>query len=254
MRHLLSSIILICALALLSASGIDTAGWEYDRFGAAVRHTVPDRKTVHLIFTADSAFEGGEFALDVMDARGVKASFFFTGNFMRDSAANAAVIHRAINEGHYVGPHGDRHILLAEWDKERTTLASADSAVRDMEAAYLMLQRYGVCRESARILIPSFEWYNRSHIEAFRNAGLFPINMSPGIETYKDYTTPDLPYYTTSAEIWEQLLTHEAEKGLDGAIILIHLGTDSTRTDKFYRYLPALLDTLDTHSYHLERF
>ncbi len=255
MRHILSLFILIIiTLTLLSSSDGHTAVWEYDDFGAAVKHTVTNRKTVHLIFTADSAFEGGVLTLDLLKDRGVKASFFFTGNFMRDSMANGDIIRRAIMEGHYVGPHGDRHILLADWNKERTTLASTDSALTDIENAYPLLEKYGVSRDSAIIFIPSFEWYNKDHIDTFRKAGLFPVNMTPGIETYRDYTTPDLPYYTSSEWIWNQLMEHESSNGLDGAIILIHLGTDSTRTDKFYRYLPELIDTLSARSYIFERF
>lgn len=256
MRHLISitSIILLAIiLAGAAPQHLDDGQWQFDSFGAAIGHTDSSRKTVHLIFTADSAFEGGPFALDVMAHRNVKASFFFTGNFMRDTL-NTPIIRRTIADGHYVGPHGDRHILLADWNKERTTLATPDSAVADMEAAYDHLLKFGILRDSALILVPSFEWYNAAHIRAFRRAGLFPVNLTPGIETYRDYTTPDLSYYSPSEWIWNQFLTREATHGLDGSIILIHLGTDSTRTDKFYRYLPALLDTLLALGYHPERF
>lgn len=248
--------VLFIALVLSSATSGNGIGceWQYDEFGAAVRCKVPERKTVHFIFTADSAFEGGEFALDVMARRNVKGSFFFTGNFLRDSLRNGAIIRRVIDDGHYLGPHGDRHILLADWDARRTTLASADSALADMEAAYAELARYGVNRDSATIVIPSFEWYNSQHIDAFTQAGLFTVNMTPELETYRDYTTPDMSYYTTSEFMWNQLLSREASHGLDGYIILIHLGTDSSRTDKFYRYLPDILDTLIARGYHPERF
>lgn len=256
MRHIISFTAIALLTTILTSATIqtrDNGRWQFDAYGAAVGLTQPGKKTVHLIFTADSAFEGGQSALDVMADRGVKASFFFTGNFMRDSA-NYPIIRRTIADGHYVGPHGDRHILLADWNKERTTLASPDSAVADMEAAYEGLERFGIPRDSALILVPSYEWYNTGHIHAFRKAGLFPVNLTPGIETYRDYTTPDLPYYSSSEWIWHQFLSRESTHGLDGSIILIHLGTDSTRTDKFYRYLPALLDTLAARGYHPERF
>lgn len=256
MRHLIfiSAITLLAIILTGSApQHHDDDRWQFDSYGAAIGLNHPDKKTVHLIFTADSAFEGGSFALDIMADRHVKASFFFTGNFMRDTL-NYPIIRRTITDGHYVGPHGDRHILLADWNKERSTLASPDSAVADMEAAYTQLLKFGIQRDSALILVPSFEWYNTDHIRAFRHAGLFPVNLTPGIETYRDYTTPDMSYYSPSDWIWNQFLSREASHGLDGTIILIHLGTDSTRTDKFYRYLPALLDTLAARGYCPERF
>ncbi|MDE5971013.1 MAG: polysaccharide deacetylase family protein [Muribaculaceae bacterium] len=250
-----TTIIAGVALMLSCSTGrpSDNSEWVFDSYGCAIKRTVLGHKTVQLIFTADSAFEGGAFALDNLEKRKLKASFFFTGNFMRDSV-NHPIIRRTIADGHYVGPHGDRHILLADWNKERTTLATADSALADMEAAYRHLADFGIVCDSALYLVPSYEWYNAEHIDAFKSAGLSPINLSPGIETYRDYTTPDLSYYTPSDVIWKQFLDRESTHGVDGAIILIHLGTDSTRTDKFYRYLPAMLDTLTAHGYSIERF
>ena len=244
---------LILTVSCSSKHPADNSEWVFDSYGCAIKRTVPGHKTVQLIFTADSAFEGGAFALDNLKKRNLKASFFFTGNFMRDSA-NHPIIRRTIADGHYVGPHGDCHILLADWNKERTTLATADSALADMEAAYRHLADFGIARDNAPYLVPSYEWYNAEHINAFKEAGLFPVNLSPGIETYRDYTTPDLSYYTPSNEIWEQFLQRESSHGVDGSIILIHLGTDSTRTDKFYNYLPAMLDTLSARGYSIVRF
>ncbi|MDE5845367.1 MAG: polysaccharide deacetylase family protein [Muribaculaceae bacterium] len=256
MRKLAFATIITLFTLILSCSALhpaDNSVWTFDSYGCAVGKSVPGRKTVQFIFTADSAFEGGQYALDLLKERDLKASFFFTGNFMRDSA-NHPVIKRAIADGHYVGPHGDRHILLADWNKERNTLASPDSALADMETAYRHLAEFGISRDNALYLVPSYEWYNNQHINAFKSVGLFPVNLSPGIETYRDYTTTDLPYYTPSDEIWNQFLERESTHGVDGAIILIHLGTDSTRTDKFYRYLPAMLDTLTARGYSIVRF
>ena len=41
--------------------------------------------------------------------------------------------------------------------------------------------------------------------------------------------------YKSSESIYKQVLSKEKEKGLNGYIILIHLGTDDKRTDKFYK-------------------
>ena len=84
-------------------------------------------------------------------------SKFFTGNFLRDPA-NAAVIRRVVDGGHYVGPHSDRHILLADWDRARTTLVDADSMMADLYANYGELARFGVMLEESRHVLPPFEW------------------------------------------------------------------------------------------------
>lgn len=218
-----------------------------DSFGCVVR-TDAGRPAVHLVFSADSMFEGGAYALDVLDSAGVKGSFFFTGNFLRDSA-NSSVIRRAIEAGHYVGPHGDRHIQLADWDAARTTLATPDSMLADLEANYTELARFGVPRDSALYVLPSFEWCNGVHSAAMRSAGLVPVNITPGIDTYRDYTTPGMPEYQSSERMLAQLWDFERQNGLNGAIIILHLGTQDIRTDKLYRHLPGILDSLKARGY-----
>ncbi len=223
---------------------------RHDRCGATVGIVHPDLgKTYHLIFTADSMFEGGVYALDLLRDRAIKASFFFTGNFLRDSLRNGAIVRRAITDGHYVGPHSDRHILLADWDEARTTLVSPDSAVADMRANFALLADYGVDTLTARTIVPPYEWYNPTHIRAYRDAGYMPVSPTPGILTYRDYTTPEMPDYFSSDTIWRATMDYEARKGVDGAIIILHLGTQDVRTDKFYHRLPALIDTLAARGY-----
>lgn len=41
--------------------------------------------------------------------------------------------------------------------------------------------------------------------------------------------------------------------GLNGFILLIHIGTDPRRTDKFYNYLPTLINELKNRGYEFER-
>lgn len=225
---------------------------RFDRSGCTVGAPT-DRRAIHLIFTADSMFEGGPFALDCLEERAIKASFFFTGNFLRDRS-NDSIVNRVIESGHYVGPHGDRHILLADWDENRTPLVTPDSALRDMDDNYTELKRFGIEKGRARTIVPPYEWYNRVHIEAYRSAGLSPVSPSPGIETFRDYTTPDMSDYRDSEYLWTQLLAREKSHGLDGAIMILHLGTQDVRTDKFYHRLPALIDTLTSLGYTFERF
>jgi peptidoglycan/xylan/chitin deacetylase (PgdA/CDA1 family) len=41
--------------------------------------------------------------------------------------------------------------------------------------------------------------------------------------------------------------------GLNGFILLVHIGTDPRRTDKFYKYLPELITRLKSRGYQFER-
>lgn len=247
--------VLVC-VAASSFQQTSSTKYKTDCYGAVIEMAPGDtsERPVYLIFTADSLFEGGNFALDVLRESNAKASFFFTGNFLRDSLRNKRVIDRVIDDGHYVGAHGDRHILLADWDDKRTTLASADSALRDMQNCMVELSKYGIDPLEARYVVPSFEWYNAEHTDIFRRNGFVTVSLSPGLLTYLDYTIPEMSAYCTSDSIWDNFVDNLQNDNLLGKIILIHLGTQPERHDKFYRRLPEMIDSLLNRGYTLQRF
>ena len=250
MGRLLLSV--VCVVLFLTALGAVTeeVKEERDRHGATnrLRHGAGE-KTVYFIFTADSMFEGGDYALDVLKEKDVKASFFVTGNFLRDSVRNAPVLTRITGESHYLGSHGDRHILLADWDASRSVLATPDSAVRDMDDCQELLKAYVPDIKKHKYVVPPFEWYNATHISAYRQAGYIPLSICPGVLTYADYTTPDMEQYVSSDSIWSNFVDNLENADLDGRFILLHLGTDDTRTDKFYYRLGEMIDSLQSHGY-----
>lgn len=252
--QLVFTLLTLCtaALSLTSLSATESFREERDRHGLTVRFLAPDSlRHVYLIFTADSLFEGADFALDVMKDRNVGASFFLTGNYLRDSLRNGRLIRRIVDEGHYVGPHSDRHLLLADWDAQRTTLISPDSAVADMEANCRLLRNFVGHDAEFRFIVPPYEWCNLSHSEAYRNASYIPVTPFPGILTYRDYTTPDMPDYYSSDTLRSNFLYHLANTNLDGGFVILHLGTQNSRTDKFYHHLPEMLDSLRSRGYSL---
>ena len=228
------------------------AGALIDRHGCVVRCDTT-RSDIYWVFSADSMFEGGPAVLDALAQRGLKASFFFTGRFLRDSA-NRAVIEHTINEGHYVGGHSDAHLQLCDWDEERTALVSADSLLRDLSANMQALASFGIDTTQARVVLPPFEWCSALHSAAYRHAGIVPANISPGIIIYRDYTTPDMADYRSSDEIISQLFEAERTRGLNGAILIMHAGTQDARSDKLYRRLGPIIDSLSALGYSFRRF
>ena len=223
---------------------------DTDKYGSTIRIKQDGKKEIFLIFTADSMFEGGTFALDILKENECKASFFFTGNFLRDSLRNGYIVNRVLSEGHYLGPHGDKHILLADWDDQRRPLATPDSAVADMRAC---IERIPASIAGTLYVVPSFEWCGSEHTKAFREAGMTPLGLTPGFLTYRDYTTPDMMQYASSDSIWNNFIERLNSEDISGSIVLIHLGTSDLRTDKFYDYLPRMIDSLRLHGYNVNR-
>ena len=241
--------VLIAFAALAAACTSTTHHRVTDPYGAVVR--MSNDKTIHLVFSADSAFEGAPMALDAMKIRNVKGSFFFTGRFLR-MTENDSIINRIIADGHYVGGHSDAHLQYADWDKARTNLVADDSLINDLHLNYDELNRWNITPQSAPYYLPPYEWYNSQNVAAINGTGLVTVNFTPGLWTSDDYTTPDMENYRSSQELLDLLYDFEQKHTLNGAIMLIHLGTHPLRTDKFYRHLPAIIDSLSTKGYQFK--
>ena len=242
-------------LASLENEGRNQSGKERvekDKTGATVRIN-PHKKNIYLAFTADSLFEGGELVLDKLKAHQIKGSFFFTGNFLRNHN-HKRIIKKIIKDGHYVGPHSDKHLLYCDWENQDSTLVSFNEFKTDLEKNYKRLKKFGVSREEATWFMPPYEWCNGEIVKWCNEMGIDVVNLTPGTGTNADYTTPDMKNYKSSEEIWEKLKSFEEyePKHLNGAILLIHPGTEPARTDKFYNQLDELIEYMYTNGYRFK--
>jgi peptidoglycan/xylan/chitin deacetylase (PgdA/CDA1 family) len=239
-------IFLLSGLLSCTASPI-----EKDSYGVVVL-IEDDRKVVHLIFSADEMFEGAQPILQTLDNNRIKASFFLTGNCLREEKFKP-VIHEIIRHGHYVGAHSDRHLLYASWDDRQQSLVTPDSLIADFQQNRIELEKYGIDISDIRYYLPPYEYYNNEHVRLLESLGQTVINFTPGLRTAADYTTPDMPNYKSSQELIDQLFDFEEEHGLNGAIILIHPGTEEARIDKLYHRLDEIIHRLKEKGYIFER-
>jgi len=208
-----------------------------------------------LLFTADEFGEGASYILEVLKDRGIQGAFFLTGNYLRDPA-NQQVVSQMIEGGHYVGPHSNKHLLYCDWTIRDSLLVTYQEFAEDLEKNYQELAKYGVDRLTARVFMPPYEWYNKQIVRWAEASGIQVVNFTPGLRTAADYTFPEMgTRYVSSDSIFKQVLLAEQERtsGLNGFLMLIHLGTDQRRTDKFYYRLPELIDTLRSMGYAFER-
>lgn len=209
-------------------------------------------KVVFLIFPADSAFEGATPILNALEKNDVKASFFLTGNCLRNQD-HRPVIERIIANGHYLGGHSDKHILYAGWDNRDSLLVSADSLIADFRNNMRELADYGVDTDKTPYYLPPYEWYNKESVRIVESLGQITINYTPGIRTAADYTISGMKNYMSSQSLLDSLYQFEKDNGLDGCLILIHPGTHHERTDKFYNYLDDIIKNLKKKGYRFDR-
>lgn len=219
----------------------------YDSQGAVIRRE-SDKKNIFLVFSADSFGEGADHILKVLDSEKIKGSFFLTGNYLRNKSNNA-VLTKMISDGHFVGPHSDNHLLYCTWEKRDSLLVTRKEFMDDLKANYSLLQKVGVKDPVKRIFLPPYEWYNKAITSWSADMGVKVINFTPGTGTNADYTTPEMKNYVSSEQLMTRLKKYEETNGLNGAIILIHLGTDPKRTDKFYNKLGDIIDYFTAKGY-----
>lgn len=162
-------------------------------------------------------------------------------------------IKEILKKGHYLGGHSDMHLQYAEWGS-RKSLVSTDSLLIDLRKNYDELNRWGVADDEAIYYLPPFEYYNAENVKDIESFGVEVINYTAGIRTPADYTTPDMKNYMSSQALIDQLYQYESEKGLDGAIILLHPGTVKERTDKLYNRLDEIIVYLKSKGYIFTKF
>ncbi len=242
-------------LSSLEASGQKAAPavMTKDKHGAVVRMDSGEKK-VYLIFSAHEFGEGGSAIEKSLLKIGAKGSFFFTGDFYRNKQ-NYQLIRQLIADGHYLGAHSDKHLLYADWNKRDSMLVKQADFETDLQSNYKELKTFGITENKAGYFLPPYEWYNKTTVAWGINMGLTTVNFTPGIRSNADYTTPDMSNYRSSEQIMNDLKQFESgdPNGLNGTLILIHLGTSPLRTDKFYLKLDELLAFLSSKGYRLCR-
>lgn len=239
------------AIALLLV--LATAGMQTYSEGAIVRGPV-DRKQIALVFTGHEFAESAGPILDVLDRRGMRASFFLTGDFLRDPE-KARLVERMVRDGHYVGAHSNAHLLYAPWTGPKKTLVSREEFVKDLEANYAELARFGITRDKARYFLPPYEWYTTEIAEWTRQMGLTLVNFTSGTRSNADYTEEGSAQFVASEEILRSILDREEkdEHGLNGFLLLLHVGAGPGRADKFHLRLDEVVGKLKDRGYSFVR-
>lgn len=215
------------------------------RDGGIIR-TDPSVRHIDFVFTAADKADGADRIISTLRKYNIKGGFFFTGEFFE---LYPDVVRRLVAEGHYVGSHSYGHLLYAPWGKRDSLLVTRQEFEEDMFKSYKVLREFGIT--DAPYFIPPYEHFNATISSWARQLGLQVINYTPGTLTNGDYTTPGMSRYFSSKEILGKIREYERTDpdGLNGHIMLIHFGTDPSRTDKFYDKLPGLIRELRRKGY-----
>ncbi len=219
--------------------------------GAVVRGPWEGRRLA-LIVSGHEFAEGGETILDELSKHRARASFFLTGDFLANPRFQP-LVRRIVHEGHYLGPHSDKHLLYCAWDKGKRTMVAREAFATDLRNNMEKIARVGANRP--RYFLPPYEHWNGDITAWTAELGLQLINFTPGTRSSADYTEEEAPNFVSSREIFESIVRRERQDphGLNGFLVLLHIGAGSKRTDKFSNRLGQLLDDLAGKDYRFVR-
>jgi peptidoglycan/xylan/chitin deacetylase (PgdA/CDA1 family) len=237
-----------------TAAGTGAPGAVLQRIEEGIVRGPRDVRRMALVFTGHEFAEGATVILDTLARHRAHASFFLTGTFLRTNAY-AGIVKRMVQEGHYVGPHSDGHLLYCPWEGPKVTLVSRSAFASDLERNLEELERFGISAQDVRYFLPPYEWYNPEIVEWSKAAGMTLICHTPGTRSNADYTEEGTPQFVSSDAIFDSIVRREREDpdGLNGFMLLLHLGAGPGRTDKFHARFGALLDLLVEGGYELVR-
>jgi peptidoglycan/xylan/chitin deacetylase (PgdA/CDA1 family) len=246
-------IVPLCSAAII-AEGQSTVSRQlvHDRYGAIVRGDV-SAKRLALVFTGDEYGESTAPILAALKQRKIKAAFFVTGKFLRQTALRR-LLERAIAEGHYIGPHSDSHPLYASWDDRKKSLVSEEFFKTDLQKNIDEIKKLGGLKKGEPVyFIPPYEHFNGDQVRWSHNLNVNVINFTPGTGSNRDYAKEDDSHFVRSQRICDDILVYEQKDphGLRGFILLLHLG--SGRKDPFHPLLGQLCDELSRRKYQFVR-
>ncbi|HYC29466.1 MAG TPA: polysaccharide deacetylase family protein [Chitinophagaceae bacterium] len=171
----------------------------------------------------------------------MKASFFLTGSFANNFKP---IVQKLKKDGHYVGAHSNEHLLYCDWTKRDSLLVTKEQFTADLLKNY---NKLGINKRSSPYFLPPYEWYNDSIAAWTKELGLQLINYTPGTLSHADYTTPSMKNYRSSEVILSSVYNYKA--GLNGFILLMHIGAGPERKDKLFDKLDELLTWLEQQEY-----
>ncbi|MBS1622363.1 MAG: glycoside hydrolase family 9 protein, partial [Bacteroidetes bacterium] len=242
------------ALPKLNNNGtLETAKERFSYSHGAIIRGDSTQKKIALVFTGDEFGDGGNSISTTLKKENVKASFFLTGNFYRNPVFKNVIADLKKN-GNYLSTHSDRHLLYCDWNKRDSLLVTRQQFMEDLRNGFDAMKDFGINEKEVSFFLPPYEWYNDSIAAWTTASGHQLINFSPGTLSNADYTTPDLKNYRSSNEIFNSIIKYEQShpSGLNGFILLLHIGTDPNRTDKFYFRLPELIQILRSKGYQFQ--
>ena len=227
-------------------------------FPLSITNGSSEKNLVALTFDGGSTNNAAQDILDTLSSRSVKATMFLTGQFIRKYPE---LVKKIALENHELGNHTLTHPHLTMWSQNRTqtTLPIVDARFIANQLSSndsLLLRLTG--KSFAPLWRAPFGEFNKTICRWAFEQGYVHVGWRQGktwmqtLDTNDWIPNEDTPGYRSPQEVLHKIMTMAETKpyGLNGGIILMHLGTDRTgREQQVHLILGTLIDTLRHKGY-----
>ncbi|NOS68939.1 MAG: HEAT repeat domain-containing protein [Verrucomicrobia bacterium] len=224
-----------------------------------------NKKCVAICLWGDSFAEGADVFLNELKSPQGKASFFLTDNFLTNRDFDPFTA-KLFTEQHYLGCYLSTDVVVFGGP-------AATAAAAAFRARYGLGDETPQPKPTAKPVRDKIEGlhieqgledfflappglYDRLQLSVGKlEQGVTPIAPTPGTLSGLDATHESQTNFVSSQAIFDSILQREREdpNGLNGFILMFHLGSGPGRTDKFHLRFGELLDALAARGYTFVR-
>ena len=205
-------------------------------------------KIIALTFDGGSEANGADSIIQVLSRKGIPATFFLTGNFIRKFPDLVRIL---VQAGFEVGNHSYNHPHLTTWAEnqrhDNLPVVSASYIASQLHRTDSLYREISGKRMSAYWRAP-FGEINQEILNWAAQAGYSHIGWSQNCDSWDWVNDEQSELYRTGTELLEHFLELEKSGGLKGAIILMHLNSNRV-SDHPYQMLDQLIDSLEKKNY-----
>ncbi|MDY5577717.1 MAG: polysaccharide deacetylase family protein [Lachnospiraceae bacterium] len=220
--HIAAGVLLFLALCYAFYAGItvNSAVVQTKERKLPIYSVETDEKVVALTFNCAWNIDDLDSILDTLKKNKIKASFFMTGEWV-DNYPEA--VNKIAGAGHDLASHGDTHAHMNQLSAEgcREEINGVHKKVFELTGVEMDLFR------------PPYGEYNNAVIETAQSCGYYPIQWEIDSLDWKNYGVEAMT---------ERVV--ESDKLANGAIILMHNGTQYTAIA-----LQGIIDGLENKGY-----
>lgn len=210
----------------------------------------PGRKMVALTFDAGSDNNHTHEILAILNEYQLKCTLFLTGKFME---RYPEIVQEIVANGHEVANHTYSHPHLTSYSENRQHQlrpgVSREFVQKQLYKADSVFYALTGSRLKPYWRAP-FGEYNEQILTWAAEMGYLHVHWTGNFDTHDWVTDETSELYHTPQEIFEQVLKLEKEsaRGLNGVIILMHLGSQR-QENHIFEILPHLIQEIRSRGY-----